>query len=341
MVLVLLKWWGQILAEREPLADQFGAEWMGHWGSCNSQEKKVSKIERQRWASNQDDTFYCHQLSILLLTSWHGFAFFPFPVPSAFPYIRVYTHLTSHSQNSWVSLSWKLADAHSESQLTFRSNSLSHRQQLVEKMRYPHWNVIRLSEYKKNRMALLIPPKVRNLSYLLTQKAFINLKLDGLTLEAAGVHLRTGFFCLLWLPISQISLHIWMTLLNLPNVEVSFCNKKVKKWGPRMTVPVWLCVFMFCSGRPMSGSADRIQKLRKEYYQARREGFTVYEDDEGRARPSDYDLHWVSSCLLPITEFFFTEVFRAKEHGQGCSIYIKLYSGDANHSHPLPQKSFT
>uniref|UniRef100_K9IP03 Partitioning defective 3 homolog B n=1 Tax=Desmodus rotundus TaxID=9430 RepID=K9IP03_DESRO len=48
------------------------------------------------------------------------------------------------------------------------------------------------------------------------------------------------------------------------------------------------------SGRPMSGSADRIQKLRKEYYQARREGFTVYEDDEGRARPSDYDLHWVS-----------------------------------------------
>uniref|UniRef100_A0A4X1V3V7 Par-3 family cell polarity regulator beta n=3 Tax=Sus scrofa TaxID=9823 RepID=A0A4X1V3V7_PIG len=47
------------------------------------------------------------------------------------------------------------------------------------------------------------------------------------------------------------------------------------------------------SGRPMSGSADRIQKLRKEYYQARREGFALYEDDEGRARP-DYDLHWVS-----------------------------------------------
>ncbi|XP_058156289.1 partitioning defective 3 homolog B isoform X2 [Dasypus novemcinctus] len=48
------------------------------------------------------------------------------------------------------------------------------------------------------------------------------------------------------------------------------------------------------SGRPTSGSADRIQKLRKEYYQARREGFPLYEDDEGRARPSDYDLHWVS-----------------------------------------------
>uniref|UniRef100_A0A8C4FFT7 Par-3 family cell polarity regulator beta n=1 Tax=Catagonus wagneri TaxID=51154 RepID=A0A8C4FFT7_9CETA len=47
------------------------------------------------------------------------------------------------------------------------------------------------------------------------------------------------------------------------------------------------------SGHPMSGRADRIQKLRKEYYQARREGFTLYEDDEGRARP-DYDLHWVS-----------------------------------------------
>ncbi|XP_066134851.1 partitioning defective 3 homolog B isoform X1 [Saccopteryx bilineata] len=48
------------------------------------------------------------------------------------------------------------------------------------------------------------------------------------------------------------------------------------------------------SGRTASGSADRIQKLRKEYYQARREGFTSYEDDEGRSRPCDYDLHWVS-----------------------------------------------
>ncbi|XP_025790563.1 partitioning defective 3 homolog B isoform X2 [Puma concolor] len=47
------------------------------------------------------------------------------------------------------------------------------------------------------------------------------------------------------------------------------------------------------SGRPPSGSTDRIQKLRKEYYQARREGFTLYEDDEGRAR-LDYDFHWVS-----------------------------------------------
>ncbi|XP_006889172.1 PREDICTED: partitioning defective 3 homolog B-like isoform X2 [Elephantulus edwardii] len=47
------------------------------------------------------------------------------------------------------------------------------------------------------------------------------------------------------------------------------------------------------SGRSMGGSSDRIQKLRKEYYQARREGFSLYEEDEGRVRPSDYDFHWV------------------------------------------------
>ncbi|XP_034353569.1 partitioning defective 3 homolog B [Arvicanthis niloticus] len=48
------------------------------------------------------------------------------------------------------------------------------------------------------------------------------------------------------------------------------------------------------SGRPMAGTTDRIQKLRKEYYQARREGFLLYEDEDGRARPSDHDLRWVS-----------------------------------------------
>ncbi|XP_073927629.1 partitioning defective 3 homolog B isoform X3 [Castor canadensis] len=48
------------------------------------------------------------------------------------------------------------------------------------------------------------------------------------------------------------------------------------------------------SGHPTVGSNDRIQKLRKEYYQARREGFPLHEEEEGRARPSDYDLHWVS-----------------------------------------------
>ncbi|XP_074047666.1 partitioning defective 3 homolog B isoform X2 [Macrotis lagotis] len=48
------------------------------------------------------------------------------------------------------------------------------------------------------------------------------------------------------------------------------------------------------SGRPTSGCADRIQKLRKEYHQARREGFSLYEDEEVRTRPSDYEQHWVS-----------------------------------------------
>ncbi|XP_051479675.1 partitioning defective 3 homolog B isoform X2 [Apus apus] len=45
-----------------------------------------------------------------------------------------------------------------------------------------------------------------------------------------------------------------------------------------------------CAG---AGNADRIQKLRKEYHQARREGLPFYEDDEGRTQPSDYDQHWV------------------------------------------------
>ncbi|XP_019409315.1 PREDICTED: partitioning defective 3 homolog B isoform X3 [Crocodylus porosus] len=48
------------------------------------------------------------------------------------------------------------------------------------------------------------------------------------------------------------------------------------------------------SGCPVSGNADRIQKLRKEYHQARREGLPFYEDDDGRTRSSDYDQHWVS-----------------------------------------------
>uniref|UniRef100_A0A8C6GZ05 Par-3 family cell polarity regulator beta n=1 Tax=Mus spicilegus TaxID=10103 RepID=A0A8C6GZ05_MUSSI len=48
------------------------------------------------------------------------------------------------------------------------------------------------------------------------------------------------------------------------------------------------------SGRPMVGTTDRIQKLRKEYYQARREGLLLYEDENTRARPSDHDLRWVS-----------------------------------------------
>ncbi|KAM6348565.1 partitioning defective 3 homolog B isoform 4-T5 [Alca torda] len=47
------------------------------------------------------------------------------------------------------------------------------------------------------------------------------------------------------------------------------------------------------SGCAGGGNADRIQKLRKEYHQARREGLPFYEDDEGRTQPSDYDQRWV------------------------------------------------
>ncbi|XP_032045894.1 partitioning defective 3 homolog B-like [Aythya fuligula] len=47
------------------------------------------------------------------------------------------------------------------------------------------------------------------------------------------------------------------------------------------------------SGCAGGGNADRIQKLRKEYHQARREGLPFYEDDEVRTQPSDYDQHWV------------------------------------------------
>ncbi|XP_062435356.1 partitioning defective 3 homolog B isoform X2 [Rhea pennata] len=47
------------------------------------------------------------------------------------------------------------------------------------------------------------------------------------------------------------------------------------------------------SGCPGGVNADRIQKLRKEYHQARREGLPFYEDDEGRAQPSDYEQRWV------------------------------------------------
>ncbi|XP_053137578.1 partitioning defective 3 homolog B isoform X6 [Hemicordylus capensis] len=48
------------------------------------------------------------------------------------------------------------------------------------------------------------------------------------------------------------------------------------------------------SDRPAGGTADRIQKLRKEYHQARREGLPFYDEEEGKGRASDYDQHWVS-----------------------------------------------
>ncbi|XP_064290254.1 partitioning defective 3 homolog B isoform X2 [Passer domesticus] len=47
------------------------------------------------------------------------------------------------------------------------------------------------------------------------------------------------------------------------------------------------------SGCTGGGSADRIQRLRQEYQQARREGLPFYEDDDGRAPLPDYDQRWV------------------------------------------------
>uniref|UniRef100_A0A8D2QKT5 Par-3 family cell polarity regulator beta n=1 Tax=Zonotrichia albicollis TaxID=44394 RepID=A0A8D2QKT5_ZONAL len=47
------------------------------------------------------------------------------------------------------------------------------------------------------------------------------------------------------------------------------------------------------SGCTGGGNADRIQRLRKEYQQARREGLPFYEDDEGRTPLPDYDQRWV------------------------------------------------
>lgn len=55
----------------------------------------------------------------------------------------------------------------------------------------------------------------------------------------------------------------------------------------------YLPFFISLSGCAGGGNADRIQKLRKEYHQARREGLPFYEDDEVRTQPSDYDQHWV------------------------------------------------
>ncbi|XP_069082090.1 partitioning defective 3 homolog B isoform X1 [Pleurodeles waltl] len=44
---------------------------------------------------------------------------------------------------------------------------------------------------------------------------------------------------------------------------------------------------------PSTGNTDRIQQLRMEYHQARREGFNLYEEDEDRGRPSEYEQYWV------------------------------------------------
>nr|XP_060638875.1 partitioning defective 3 homolog B isoform X1 [Anolis sagrei ordinatus] len=49
------------------------------------------------------------------------------------------------------------------------------------------------------------------------------------------------------------------------------------------------------SDRPSAGTAERIQKLRKEYHQARREGLPFYDENDSRGRPSDQ--HWVSGKI--------------------------------------------
>ncbi|XP_053554634.1 partitioning defective 3 homolog B isoform X2 [Bombina bombina] len=46
------------------------------------------------------------------------------------------------------------------------------------------------------------------------------------------------------------------------------------------------------SARSTSGNADRIQQLRMEYHQARREG--LYEEEQALARPAEYEQSWVS-----------------------------------------------
>ncbi|XP_063285880.1 partitioning defective 3 homolog B isoform X1 [Pelobates fuscus] len=51
------------------------------------------------------------------------------------------------------------------------------------------------------------------------------------------------------------------------------------------------------SVRSTSGNADRIQQLRMEYYQARRDGFPMYEDESGMERPLDYEQNWMASRL--------------------------------------------
>lgn len=79
--------------------------------------------------------------------------------------------------------------------------------------------------------------------------------------------------------------------------------RKIKHNQVHTQVCTWcqICVFIGVlfrfffplSGCTGGGNADRIQRLRKEYHQARREGLPFYEDDEGRTQLSDYDQRWV------------------------------------------------
>ncbi|XP_075036292.1 partitioning defective 3 homolog B isoform X2 [Mixophyes fleayi] len=49
------------------------------------------------------------------------------------------------------------------------------------------------------------------------------------------------------------------------------------------------------SGRSSSGNGDRIQQLRMEYQQAKRDGFPLYENEDVAGRPVDYEQNWVSA----------------------------------------------
>ncbi|KAG9477194.1 hypothetical protein GDO78_002541 [Eleutherodactylus coqui] len=48
------------------------------------------------------------------------------------------------------------------------------------------------------------------------------------------------------------------------------------------------------SGHSTSGNVDRIQQLRMEYQQAKREGFPLYESEDVAGRFLEYDQSWVS-----------------------------------------------
>uniref|UniRef100_A0ACB8G1K5 Uncharacterized protein n=1 Tax=Sphaerodactylus townsendi TaxID=933632 RepID=A0ACB8G1K5_9SAUR len=95
---------------------------------------------------------------------------------------------------------------------------------------------------------------------------------------------------------------LWLRGGKEPHTSITGPHYKDIMSGPCGTasgVQAWRTL----SDRPTGGTADRIQKLRKEYHQARREGVPFYDEDEGRGRPTEYDQHW--SCLrwLHLVEF--------------------------------------
>ncbi|XP_071977194.1 partitioning defective 3 homolog B isoform X3 [Engystomops pustulosus] len=54
------------------------------------------------------------------------------------------------------------------------------------------------------------------------------------------------------------------------------------------------------SGHPTSGNVDRIQQLRMEYQQAKREGFSLYESEDVPGRFLEYEQSWVFFGAAPI-----------------------------------------